>query len=149
MFRLIISPINFLVKSLEGIGRYVELMIKMFRSISNWHKYLGLTVEHMYQIGILSIPIVILTSLFAGGVTSVQAAYQFDSGLIPTWYVGGIVGEAVSLAPQDATGTRTAKVSKTDLNAKLDRLRVIPLGNRRRPHHIYMRIPTRNVPPLI
>ena len=59
MFRLILSPFNFFITSLEGIGRYVELMIIMFRSILNWHKYIGLSIEHMYQMGILSIPIVI------------------------------------------------------------------------------------------
>ena len=97
MFRVIISPINILISFLEGIGRYVELMLTMFRSIFTWHKYLGFTVDHMYQTGILSIPIVIMTSLFSGMVTSVQAAYQFESGLIPNWYVGGVVGEGVLL----------------------------------------------------
>ena len=125
MFRLILSPFNLMVKSFEGIGRYVELMIIMFRSVRNWHQYLGFTVEHMYQIGILSIPIVILTSLFAGGVTSVQAAYQFDSGLIPTWYVGGIVGEAVllELAPMLTALVMTGKIGAT-IAAEIGTMRV-------------------------
>ncbi len=125
IFRLIVSPFNLMVKSFEGIGRYVELMIIMFRSIRNWHNYLGLAVEHMYQIGILSIPIVILTSLFAGGVTSVQAAYQFDSGLIPTWYVGGIVGEAVllELAPMLTALVMTGKIGAT-IAAEIGTMRV-------------------------
>ena len=76
--RLFLSPLNLLISFIEGIGRYVELMISMFRSFFTWHKYLNLSIDHMYQIGILSIPIVILTSLFSGMVTSVQAAYQFE-----------------------------------------------------------------------
>ncbi len=92
MFQLILYPFNLLVHSLEGVGRYIELMFSMFRSIFSWHKYLSLTIDHMYHIGILSIPIVILTSLFSGMVTSVQAAYQFESGFVPNWFVGSICG---------------------------------------------------------
>ena len=100
-------------------------MIIMFRSVRNWHKYLGLTVEHMYQIGILSIPIVILTSLFSGMVTSVQAAYQFESGLIPNWYVGGIVGESVlmELAPMLTALVMTGKIGAT-IAAEIGTMRV-------------------------
>ena len=125
MFRLILSPFNFLIASLEGIGRYVELMAIMFRSILNWHKYIGLSVEHMYQIGILSIPIVILTSLFSGMVTAVQAAYQFESGFIPTWYVGGIVGEGVllELAPMLTALVMTGKIGAT-IAAEIGTMRV-------------------------
>ena len=125
MFRLILSPINLLITYIEGIGRYVELMTIMFRSFFNWHKYLGLAVEHMYQIGILSIPLVILTSLFSGMVTSVQAAYQFDSGLIPNWYVGGIVGESVllELSPMLTALVMTGKIGAT-IAAEIGTMRV-------------------------
>ena len=97
MFNLFLSPLRLLIVSIEGIGQYVSLMLNILRSIFVWYKYINLSVDHMYQIGILSIPIVILTSLFSGMVTAVQAAYQFESGFIPTWYVGGIVGEGVIL----------------------------------------------------
>ena len=125
MFRLILSPFNFLITSLEGIGRYVVLMSIMFRSILNWHKYIGLSIEHMYQIGILSVPIVILTSLFSGMVTAVQAAYQFESGFIPTWYVGGIVGEGVllELAPMLTALVMTGKIGAT-IAAEIGTMRV-------------------------
>ena len=78
MLRFFFYPITLVFNSLEGVGRYIELMASMFRSIFSWHKYISLSVDHMFQIGILSIPIVILTSLFSGMVTSVQAAYQFE-----------------------------------------------------------------------
>ena len=125
MFRFIITPINILISFLEGIGRYVELMFNMFRSIFTWHKYLGFTVDHMYQTGILSIPIVIMTSLFSGMVTSVQAAYQFESGLIPNWYVGGVVGEGVllELAPMLTGLVMTGKIGAT-IAAEIGTMRV-------------------------
>ena len=125
MFRLILSPLNLVISSLEGVGRYVELMISMFRSFFNWHRYLGLSIEHMHQIGTLSIPIVIMTSLFSGMVTSVQAAYQFESGLIPNWYVGGIVGESVllELAPMLTALVMTGKIGAT-IAAEIGTMRV-------------------------
>ena len=95
MFRFLLYPFNLLIDSLEGVGRYVELMASMFRALFSWHKYLSLIVDQMFHIGVLSIPIVILTSLFSGMVTSVQAAYQFESGFVPNWFVDSIVGESV------------------------------------------------------
>ena len=115
MFRFLFYPFNLLIDSLEGVGRYVELMASMFRSIFSWHKYLSLTVDHLFHIGVLSIPIVILTSLFSGMVTSVQAAYQFESGFVPNWFVGSIVGESVllELAPMMTALVMTGRVGAT------------------------------------
>ena len=115
MLRFLFYPFNLLIDSLEGIGRYVELMASMFRSIFSWHKYLSLTVDHLFHIGILSIPIVILTSLFSGMVTSVQAAYQFESGFVPNWFVGSIVGESVlmELAPMMTALVMTGRIGAT------------------------------------
>ena len=125
MFKLILSPFNILISFIEGIGRYVELMISMFRSFFTWHKYLNLTVDHMYQTGILSIPIVILTSLFSGMVTSVQAAYQFESGFVPNWFVGSIVGESIllELAPMMTALVMTGKIGAT-IAAEIGTMRV-------------------------
>ena len=125
MFRLIFSPINLLIALFEGIGRYVELMISMFRSFFSWHKYINLIVDQIYQIGILSIPIVILTSLFSGMVTSVQAAYQFESGFVPNWFVGSIVGESVllELAPMMTALVMTGKIGAT-ITAEIGTMRV-------------------------
>ena len=115
MFRFLLYPFNLLIDSLEGVGRYVELMASMFRSLFSWHKYLSLIVDQMFHIGVLSIPIVILTSLFSGMVTSVQAAYQFESGFVPNWFVGSIVGESVlmELAPMMTGLVMTGRIGAT------------------------------------
>ena len=125
MFRFFFYPVTLVVNSLEGVGRYIELMASMFRSIFSWHKYLSLTVDHMFQIGILSIPIVILTSLFSGMVTSVQAAYQFESGFVPNWFVGSIVGESIllELAPMITALVMTGRLGAT-IAAEIGTMRV-------------------------
>ena len=42
LIRLILSPLNIIISFFEGIGRYVEFMMSMFRSFFSWHKYLNL-----------------------------------------------------------------------------------------------------------
>ena len=125
MFRFLLYPFNLLIDSLEGVGRYVELMASMFRSLFSWHKYLSLIVDQMFHIGVLSIPIVILTSLFSGMVTSVQAAYQFESGFVPNWFVGSIVGESVlmELAPMMTGLVMTGRIGAT-IAAEIGTMRV-------------------------
>ncbi|MDP6570463.1 MAG: ABC transporter permease [Candidatus Marinimicrobia bacterium] len=125
MFQFFLLPFQLIQKSLEGIGRYVELMASMFRSIFTWHKNLNLVIDHMYQIGVLSIPIVILTSLFSGMVISVQAAYQFESGFVPNWFVGSVVGESIlmELAPMMTALVMTGRIGAT-IAAEIGTMRV-------------------------
>ena len=125
MLKLLLYPFELFIGTIEGVGRYVELMLSMFRSLFSWHKYLSLTVDHMYNIGILSIPIVILTSLFSGMVTSVQAAYQFETGFVPNWFVGSIVGESIllELAPMITALVMAGKIGAT-IAAEIGTMRV-------------------------
>lgn len=55
----------------------------------------------MYDIGIGSLPIVFLISIFIGAVTSVQFSYQMTGTLIPKYYIGYIVRDMtiIELAP--------------------------------------------------
>ena len=97
MPKFIIKIIHSVVSIFEGIGRYSNLMSKIFRSYSSWSKLLPNSIDQMVYIGVKSIPIVILTSFFTGMVSSVQAAYQMESTLTPKWFVGSLVGETVLL----------------------------------------------------
>jgi phospholipid/cholesterol/gamma-HCH transport system permease protein len=53
-------------------------------------------VRQMYVMGVQSLPIVILTAVLAGIVTSQQGGYQF-TGAIPLYVLGSIVTESVVL----------------------------------------------------
>lgn len=59
------------------------------------------TVRQMYDIGIGSLVIVGLISLFIGAVTAVQFAYQLDGTLVPRYYIGYIVRDItiIEMAP--------------------------------------------------
>ncbi len=125
MLKILTYPLNILINFFEGIGAYTILMAKMFRSIKNWNLYLGLSIDQMVNIGAQSIPIVMLTSLFSGMVTSVQAAYQFESGFVPAWYIGSIVGESIllELAPMITGLVMTGKIGAT-ITAEIGTMRV-------------------------
>ena len=59
------------------------------------------TMRQMDSIGIGSIVIVGIISVFIGAVTAVQFAYQLDGTLVPRWYIGYIVRDStiIELAP--------------------------------------------------
>lgn len=60
----------------------------------------NITIEQMYSIGMTSMPLVTVTSIFVGSVTVSQAVYQF-SGFIPLRYLGLAVCKSMitELAP--------------------------------------------------
>lgn len=67
-----------------------SIMKQIPKVILNFH----FTVEQMYVIGITSIPLVATTSVFTGGVSAYQMAYQF-ADLVPDLYIGVAVGKSV------------------------------------------------------
>lgn len=59
------------------------------------------TLRQMEDIGIGSLIIVGLISVFIGAVTALQFAYQLDGSLVPRWYIGYIVRDTtiIEMAP--------------------------------------------------
>ena len=125
MNQIIYLPIQSVIDLFEGIGKYFLLMIKIFRSYRTWNIYFSFIIDQMYLIGTNSIPIVIFTSMFSGMVSSINAAYQLETGLVPTWYIGGIVGEAIllELAPMITGLVMTGRIGAT-ITAEIGTMRV-------------------------
>jgi phospholipid/cholesterol/gamma-HCH transport system permease protein len=69
--------------------RFVQVLPRTFINFKN-------VLIQMETIGIGSIPLVLVTSLFVGAVTSIQAAYQFQ-GYVPLRFLGTVVGKSVIL----------------------------------------------------
>lgn len=67
----------------------------------NMKMYYHETIRQLYDIGIGSLPIVFLISVFIGAVTAIQFRYQMAGTLIPTYYIGYIVRDMtiIELAP--------------------------------------------------
>lgn len=81
---------------MEEIGGIFILLCRIVRSSPGiFHNLKNITLQ-MERIGIGSIPLVLVTSLFVGAVTAIQAAYQFQ-GFVPMRYIGAVVGKSVTL----------------------------------------------------
>jgi len=124
MYKMIFIPVNLLNNLFTTFGEYIILIAQIFKSPKEWKDYINLTFDQMMVIGTNSIPIVILTSIFSGMVTSVQSAYQFESWT-PAWFVGSIVGESIllELAPVISALVLTGRVGAT-IAAEIGTMRV-------------------------
>jgi phospholipid/cholesterol/gamma-HCH transport system permease protein len=89
------------VGSFEQFGRYWQLLGASVARPENFGMYLRETIRQMYHIGIGSLLIVCLISVFIGAVAAVQFAYQLDGQLIPRYYIGYIVRDLaiIELSP--------------------------------------------------
>jgi phospholipid/cholesterol/gamma-HCH transport system permease protein len=57
-------------------------------------RYYRALVDQMYDMGIRSIPVVVVVAALSGAVTSQQSGYQF-TGTVPIWVIGSIVAASV------------------------------------------------------
>lgn len=87
---------RFFIEFVEEIGGIFILLWRIFLLVPRTIRNLPGALRQMERIGIGSIPLVLVTSLFVGAVTSVQAAYQFQ-GYVPLMYIGTVVGKSVIL----------------------------------------------------
>ena len=79
-----------------AVGRFTELLIEMARGLREVRIWLPRTFDEAWSIGVGSLFIVLMISSFTGGVTALQAGYQF-TGNIPIYVVGSLVTESVVL----------------------------------------------------
>ena len=82
-------------------GRYVLMLGTAFSRPEKLSMYWKETLRQMEDIGIGSLIIVGLISVFIGAVTALQFAYQLDGSLVPRWYIGYIVRDTtiIEMAP--------------------------------------------------
>ena len=103
-FWLILPPRTILYmisKLLFHLGRYVIMLGNTISKPEKPVMYYRETMRQMNDIGIGSLIIVLIISLFIGAVTAVQFAYQLDGTLVPVYYIGYIVRDSaiIELAP--------------------------------------------------
>ncbi len=80
----------------DSVRRFVKFFAEMALNLPLIFKNFSFTVEQMYLMGITSLPLVGLTSIFSGAVAAWQAAYQF-ADYVPLRYIGTAVGKSVML----------------------------------------------------
>ena len=82
----------------EGMGTYVLLMTKVFRRPDRWRLFMRSLVQEIRLLGLDSISIVVILSVFMGAVVTIQTAFQLsDDPLIPTYYIAMATRESITL----------------------------------------------------
>lgn len=77
-----------LLKSLEQLGQYTLFMKRTFMLPDKWNIFGKRTVQELIKLGVDSIPLVIVISLFIGAVITIQMQLNVSSPLIPAYSVG-------------------------------------------------------------
>lgn len=77
-----------IVSSLATFGRYCHFMRRVFSLPERWGVFLRRTVGEISKLGIGSIPLVLIISLFIGAVIAIQMQLNITSPLIPSYSVG-------------------------------------------------------------
>lgn len=85
------------MKFFEDIGNYVELTIKTLRKPDKINIFRKQVYDELFYLGIDSIGIVAIISVFIGAVVVMQTAYNIDSPIIPRYTIGYITRQTIVL----------------------------------------------------
>jgi len=113
------------MKLFQHLGRYLVLIGSFFRSPERFGIYWQLFLQECNFIGVGSIVIVSIVSLFIGAVMTVQTAYQLESPLFPLSLIGTTVsnGSLLELAPTVTSLVLAGKVGSA-ISSQLGTMRV-------------------------
>jgi len=81
----------------SALGKYILLMIQVFRKPAKWWVFWGQLMNEFQKIGVESLGIVAIISTFMGAVLAMQVAFNIDSPLISPLIIGFTVRQSVIL----------------------------------------------------
>lgn len=87
----------FVVRWIHHIGKYFVLLGKIFKKPENNREYWKALMRDMELLGVNSIAIVSIISLFVGAIVTIQTAYNLDDPLIPDYYIAIATRESIVL----------------------------------------------------
>jgi phospholipid/cholesterol/gamma-HCH transport system permease protein len=96
MFRILAGLGRMALDFLQYVGGVFVLLGRLIRVSPQIVRSLRLMTIQMLQMGVNSLPLVVLVSVFTGSVAAWQAAYQFES-FVPMRYLGTAVGKAITI----------------------------------------------------
>ncbi|MCB0793513.1 MAG: ABC transporter permease [Flavobacteriales bacterium] len=79
------------------IGRYLQLMQQVFGRPEHWGRYARRMVEEMDRLGVRSLGLVALMSVFMGAVITLQTSTNIDAAWIPKYVVGFTARQSIIL----------------------------------------------------
>ncbi len=79
------------------VGRYFEMLIQVFSLPEKWSVYREEFFHEVDNLGLTSLPIVAIISLFMGAVITIQSAFGFTSAWVPLYAVGDTTRDSIIL----------------------------------------------------
>ena len=86
-----------MIKALQQLGEYVLLMNKVFTIPTRWSMFFKQLMREIYKLGVDSIWIVVIISVFIGTVIAIQISLNITSSLIPKFTIGYTTREIILL----------------------------------------------------
>lgn len=77
-----------LISSIKSFGKYCIFMTQVFRIPDKWREFFKSLVFEIGKLGVDSIPLVIIISIFIGAVICIQMTINIVSPLIPSYSTG-------------------------------------------------------------
>ena len=77
-----------LTNSIAIFGRYCAFMRKVFSLPNKWQLFFKRTIAEISKLGVDSIPLVVIVSIFIGAVIAIQMELNTSSPLLPAYSVG-------------------------------------------------------------
>ena len=75
-------------KTLAEVGEYTQLMGRVFTLPMRWRMFFRSVIREMYSLGVGSLWIVFIISLFIGAVITIQLSINMTNPLIPRFTIG-------------------------------------------------------------
>lgn len=85
------------MKILYHFGRYVALMGHVFRRPEKWSVYRRQILVEIDNLGMASVGIVLIISVFMGAVLTIQMGFNIDSPLVPLYTIGFATRQSIVL----------------------------------------------------
>ncbi|HPW90133.1 MAG TPA: ABC transporter permease [Paludibacteraceae bacterium] len=81
----------------DTLGRYVELMKRTFSKPDNWKMFWRQLPKEMVKLGIDSIGIIVLISIFMGAIMTMQTVLNTENPLLPRYSTGLVLRDTMLL----------------------------------------------------
>lgn len=88
---------NIFNNAMRDLGKYCVMMARVFSIPDRWKEFFKRTVNEIFKLGIDSIPLVMIISVFIGAVITIQMELNIESPLLPAYAVGMTTREIILL----------------------------------------------------
>ena len=82
---------------IENVGQYILFLNRVFSRPERRRVFFAQIIKEIYKLGVNSLGIVVIISVFMGAVISLQTAYNLDNPLLPDYLVGYTTRESMIL----------------------------------------------------